>query len=129
MRLAALEDIAARVNEGFSYAVDGDGLSEIYAEIGRLNPRVTETVSRLVTGAYDLTATHPALKSWSDRCTGSNAPELEAALADIGARSYREQKGEAGGRALLSAAFQSERDRRLAVNRAEKEALLPLNPG
>ena len=43
--LKALEDIAARANGAFYYATDGEGLSEIYAEIDRQNPRITETLS------------------------------------------------------------------------------------
>lgn len=43
--LSALEDIAARAGGAFYYATDNDGLSAIYAEIERLNPRITETVS------------------------------------------------------------------------------------
>ncbi|WP_193140670.1 MULTISPECIES: VWA domain-containing protein [unclassified Meridianimarinicoccus] len=43
--LQALEDIAQRADGAFYYATDGAGLQEIYAEIDRLNPRVTETVN------------------------------------------------------------------------------------
>ncbi|MDV7144966.1 VWA domain-containing protein [Tropicimonas sp. TH_r6] len=43
--LKALEDIAARANGAFYYATDSAGLQEIYAEIDRQNPRITETVS------------------------------------------------------------------------------------
>lgn len=43
--LRALEDIAARANGGFYYATDEEGLNDIYAEIERLNPRITETTS------------------------------------------------------------------------------------
>lgn len=43
--LQALEDIAARANGAFFYATDSAGLSEIYAEIDRQNPRITESVS------------------------------------------------------------------------------------
>jgi Ca-activated chloride channel family protein len=43
--LQALEDIAARAGGAFYYATDSDGLQEIYAEIDRQNPRITETVS------------------------------------------------------------------------------------
>ncbi len=43
--LKALEDIAARANGAFYYATDGAGLGEIYAEIDRQNPRITESAS------------------------------------------------------------------------------------
>ncbi len=43
--LKALEDIAARANGAFYYATDSEGLSEIYAEIDRQNPRIAESVS------------------------------------------------------------------------------------
>ncbi|UWQ89636.1 VWA domain-containing protein [Rhodobacteraceae bacterium M382] len=43
--LDALEDIAKRASGAFYYATDGKGLSEIYDEIERLNPRITETVN------------------------------------------------------------------------------------
>ncbi|SDI45441.1 VWA domain-containing protein [Aliiruegeria lutimaris] len=43
--LKALEDIANRAGGQFYYATDGEGLQAIYAEIERLNPRITETVS------------------------------------------------------------------------------------
>ncbi len=43
--LKALEDIAARANGAFYYATDSEGLEQVYAEIERLNPRITETVS------------------------------------------------------------------------------------
>lgn len=43
--LQALEDIANRARGAFYYATDGEGLTAIYDEIERLNPRVTETVS------------------------------------------------------------------------------------
>lgn len=43
--LQALEDIARRANGAFYYATDEAGLSDIYEEIERLNPRITETVN------------------------------------------------------------------------------------
>lgn len=43
--LQALEDIANRAGGAFYYATDGEGLTAIYEEIERLNPRITETLS------------------------------------------------------------------------------------
>ncbi|MEQ9694613.1 VWA domain-containing protein [Shimia sp. SDUM112013] len=43
--LKALEDVARRARGAFYYAEDSDGLEQIYAEIERLNPRVTEVVT------------------------------------------------------------------------------------
>ncbi len=91
-------------------------------------PQAARQVRRAI-GQHDLGATHSALKTWSDRCPGAAAPGLEAALAAIGARTYRGTGGGDGGWAELSAAFQAERDRRLARNRAGSTPLPPLNPG
>ena len=43
--LDALEDIAQRADGNFYFAEDGDGLSAIYGEIEKLNPRITETIT------------------------------------------------------------------------------------
>lgn len=83
---------------------------------------------RRAIGNHDLAATHTALGTWSERCPGSGSPDLEAALARIGAQSYRGQAGNGGDWAMVSAAFQSERDRRLAESKIADSALPPLNP-
>ncbi len=83
---------------------------------------------RRAIGNHDLAATHSALQVWSDRCPGTAAPELDAALAGIGAESYRGAGGQGGTWAVVSAVFQAERDRRLAAIRSSGSALPPLNP-
>lgn len=43
--LSALEDIAQRANGQFFYGDDRDGLTAIYDEIEKLNPRITEVIT------------------------------------------------------------------------------------
>ncbi|MEV8465633.1 hypothetical protein AB0T83_02410 [Fluviibacterium sp. DFM31] len=83
---------------------------------------------RQAIGRKDLSATHCALAIWSDRCPGHDAPDLESALAGIGAGRYGDMPDGGGDWSAVSAAFQAERQRRLAGASHGAEAVPPLNP-
>lgn len=76
-------------------------------------------------GSHDLTRVYRALAMWSARCPGQEGQELETALALVGRARYKEAAPSTGSWAVLSAAFQADRDRRLRLG--AEPALPPLN--
>lgn len=88
-------------------------------------PYAAKQVRRAI-GAHDLSLVYGALATWSARCPGTSGEALEAALAQVGQLRYQPARAGKGSWAVLSAAFQEDRDRRL--KRRAASDLPPLNP-